>query len=161
MDMIWANSRKQWKTEEPGLLQFLESQSLTQLSERITIRKMTRGSKMLVHRIYINIYMYQFSSSVVSDSLQSHRLQHARLLCSSSTPGACSNSCPSSRWCHPTISSFVVPFFCLQFFPAPRSFPMSQFFASGGQRVGASTSESVLPVNIQDLFPLGLTDLIS
>ena len=159
MDMIWANSRKQWRTEESGLLQFMGLQSRTQHSEW-TIRKMTRGSKMLVHRVYINIHMYQFSHSVKSYSLQPHGLQHARLLCLSSTPRACSNSCSSSRWCHPTISSSVVPF-CLQFFPASRSLPMSQFFASGGQRVGASTSASVLPVNIQDWFPLGLTDLIS
>ena len=91
-----------------------------------------------------------------------HGLQQVRLPCPSSTPGACSNSCPSSRWCHPTISSSVVPFSsCLQSFPASGSFPMSQFFASGGQRTGVSASTSVLPVNIQDWFILGWTSLIS
>ena len=101
----------------------------------------------------------QFSHSVVSSSLWSHGLQHARLPCPSPTPGACSNSCPSTRWCHPTISSSAVPFSsCLQCFPTPGSFPMSQFFTSDGQSVGASAS--VLPMNIQEWFPLGWTDLI-
>ena len=82
----------------------------------------------------------QCSCSVVSNSLQSHRLQHARLPCPSPTPGACPNSCPSSRWCHPSISSSVVPFSsCLQCFPASESFPMSQLFALGGQSTGASS----------------------
>ena len=104
----------------------------------------------------------QYSLSVVSDSLQPHGLQHARLPCLLPTPGACSNSCSSSQWCHPTISSSVVPFSsCLQSFPASRSFSMSQFFASGGQSIGASASASVLPMNVQDWFPLGLTVLIS
>ena len=104
----------------------------------------------------------QFSHSVVSDSLRPQGLQHAILPCPSPTPGAYSNSCPSSWWCHPTISSSVIPFSsCLQSFPAPGPFPMSQFFLLGGQRIGVSASASVLPMNIQDLFPLGLTDLIS
>ena len=104
----------------------------------------------------------QFSRSVVSNSLQPHGLQHARLPCPSPTPGACSNSCPSSRWCHPTISSSVVPFSsCLQMFLASGSFPMSLFFASDGQSIGVSASASVLPMNIQDWFPSGLTGLIS
>ena len=99
-----------------------------------------------------------FSISVVSESLWPHGLQHARLLCPSPTPRACSNSCPSSQWCHPAISSSVVPFFsCLQFFPGSRSFPMSPFFASGGQSIATSASASVLPMSIQDWFPLGLT----
>ena len=98
----------------------------------------------------------------MSDSLQPHGLQHTRLPCPSPTPGACSNSCSLSRWCHPTISSSVVPFsFHLQSFPVSGSFPMGQFFASGGQRIGVSASASVLPINIQDWFPLGLTGLIS
>ena len=85
-----------------------------------------------------------------------------QLLCPSPAPGACSNSWPSSRWCHPTISSSVIPFSsCLQSFPASGSFPMSQFFASGGQSIGVSASASVLPINIQNRFPLGLTGLIS
>ena len=104
----------------------------------------------------------QFSCSVVSDSLWPHGLQHAKLSCPSPTPGACSNSCPLSQWCNPTISSSVIPFSsCFQSFPAPGSFPMSQFFASGGQSIGASASASVLPMNIQDWFPLGWTGWIS
>ena len=103
----------------------------------------------------------QFSCSVVSDSLGPYGLQHAKLLCPSPTPGACSNSCPSSWWCHPTIASSVISFSHLQSFPASGSFPMSQLFASGGQSIGVSASASVFPMNIQDWFPLGLTDLIS
>ena len=101
------------------------------------------------------------SSVAQSNSLWPHGLQHARFPCPSSTPRACSNLCPSSRWCHPTISSFVVPFSCLQSFPASGSFPTTQFFTSGGQSIGVSASASVLPMNIQDWFPLGLTSLIS
>ena len=104
----------------------------------------------------------QFSHSVTSDSLQPHGLQHARLPCSSPTPGACSNSCPLCWWCHPTILSSVVPFSsCLQSFPASKYFPMNQFFTSGGQSIGVSASASVLPVNIQDWFLLRWTGLIS
>ena len=98
----------------------------------------------------------------MSDSLQLHGLQHSRLPCPSPTPGACSNSCLLSLWCHPTISSSVVPFSsCLQSFPASGSFQMSQFFIWGSQRIGASASASVLAMNIQYLFPLGWTGLIS
>ena len=104
----------------------------------------------------------QFSHSVESDSLWPHGLQHARLLCLSPTPGACSNLCPLCRWCYPTILSLIIPFSsCLQSFPASGSFQMSQFFTSGGQSMGISDSASVLPMNIQDWFPLGLTGLIS
>ena len=104
----------------------------------------------------------QFSHSVVSDSSQRHGLQHARPPCPSPTPGACSNSCPSSRWCHPTISSSVILFpSCLLSFPESGSFPRRQFFTSGGQNIRASASASVPPMNIQDWFPSGLTDLIS
>jgi len=104
----------------------------------------------------------QFSQSVTSDSLQPHALQLARLPCPSPTPGAYSNSGPLSRWCHPTISSSVIPFSpCLQSFPASGPFPMSQLFTSGGQSIAASVSASVLPMNVQDWFPLGLTGLIS
>ena len=100
----------------------------------------------------------QFRHLVVSNCLHPHGLQHTRLPCPSPTPGVYSNSCPSSRWYHPDISSFVVPFSsCLQSFPASESFPMSQFFTSDGQSIGASASASVLPMNIQDRFPLGLT----
>ena len=98
----------------------------------------------------------QFSRSVVSDSLQPHGLQHTRLPCSSPTPGVYSNSCPLSQWCHPTISSSVVPFSsCPQSFPVSESFQMSQLFGWGGQSIGVSASASVLPMNIQDWFPLG------
>ena len=104
----------------------------------------------------------QFSRSVMSDSLQPHELQHARHFCPSPTPGACPNSCLSSRWCHPTISSSVVPFSsCPQSFPASGSFQMSQLFASGSQSIGASASASVLPMNTQDWSPLGWTGWIS
>ena len=105
-----------------------------------------------------------FSSvqSVISDSLPPHGLQHTRLPCPSPTPGAYANSCLLSWWCHPTISSSVIPFSsCLQFFPASGSFPISQFFASGGQSIGVSASASVLPMNIKDWFPLVWTGWIS
>ena len=106
--------------------------------------------------------LVQFSGSVVFDSLRPHGLQHTRPPCPSPTPGVYSNSCPLSRWCHPTISSSVVPFSsCLQSFPVSGSFPISQLLASGGQSIGASASASVLPMNIQDWFPLGWTGLIS
>ena len=104
----------------------------------------------------------QFSRSVVSDSLRPHELQHARPPCPSPTPGVHRNPCPLSRWCHPTISSSVIPFFsCPQSFPAPGSFLIDQLFASGGQSTGVSASTSVLPMNTQDWPPLGWTGWIS
>ena len=104
----------------------------------------------------------QFSRSVVSDSLQSHELQHTRHPCPSQTTGVYSNSCPSSRWCHPDISSSVIPFFsCPQSLPASGSFPMSQYFTWGGQSIGVSASASILPMNTQDWSPLGWTGWIS
>ena len=105
----------------------------------------------------------QFSSVTQSwPTLWPHGLQHARPPCPSATPGVYSNSCPLSRWCHPTISPSVVPFSsCTQFFPASGSFPMSQFFTSGGQSIGVSASTSILPKNTQDWFPLGGTGWIS
>ena len=112
-------------------------------------------------------YVYQFSSvqfsrSVVSDSLWPHELQHTRPPCSSPTPGVHSDSRPSSRWCHPAISSSVVPFSsCPQSLPASGSFPMSQLFTGGGQSIGVSASASVLPMNTQDWSPLGGTGWIS
>ena len=109
-----------------------------------------------------SLLLLLFRLSVMSDSLRPRGLQHARLLCPSPLPGACSNSCPLSWWCHPTISSSVVPFsFCLQSFPASGSFPMSQFFSSGGQSTGVSASTSVPPMNTQDWSPLGWTGWIS
>ena len=104
----------------------------------------------------------QFSSSVVSDSLQPRELQHARPSCPSPTPGVYPNSYPLSWWCHLTISSSVVPFSsCLQSFPASGSFQMSQLFTSGGQNIGVSALTSVLPMNTQDWLPFGWTGWIS
>ena len=103
-----------------------------------------------------------FSHSFMSGSLPPHGLQNARLSYPSLTPGGCSDSCPSSQWCHPTISSSVIPFSsCLQSFPTSGSFPMGQLFASGGQSIGISALATVLPTNIQDWFPLELTGWIS
>ena len=103
-----------------------------------------------------------FSLSVVSNSLRPHESQHTRPPCPSPTPGVHPNSCSLIQWCHPTISSFVVPFSSrLQSFPASGSFQMSQFFAWGGQSIGVSAPASVLPMNIQDWFPLGWTGWIS
>ena len=109
------------------------------------------------------VLLFSYSVQLLSHvSLWPHGLQHTWPPCPSPTPRACSNSCLLSQWCHPTISSSVIPFSsCLQFFPVSRSFPVSQFFISGGQSIGVSASASVLPMNIQDLFPLGLTDLTS
>ena len=102
----------------------------------------------------------QFSCLVVSDSV-THGLQHTRLSCPSPTPGAYLNSCPLTRWCHPAISSSVIPFSCLQSFPASGCFPKSQFFTLGGQSIAVSASASVLPMNSQDWFPLGWSGWIS
>ena len=111
----------------------------------------------LVFRVHI-----QFSHSVVSDSLVPHGLQHARPSCLSPTPRVHLNPCPLSQWCHPIISSSVIPFSsCPQSFPESGSFPVSQLFASGGQRIGVSMSTSVLPRNTQDWSPLGWTGWIS
>ena len=104
----------------------------------------------------------QFSRSVMSDSLRSHESKHSRPPCPSPTPGVYSNSCPLSWWCHPTVSSSVIPFSsCLQSFPASGSFQMSQFFTSDAESIGVSALASVLPMNIQDRFPLGWTGWIS
>ena len=110
----------------------------------------------------VSLSSVQFSRSVTSDSLRTHESQHARSLCPSPTPIVYSNSCPSSQWCHPAISSSVVPFSsCPQSLRASRSFPMSQLFAWGGQSIGVSASASVLPMNTQDWSPLGWTGWIS
>ena len=109
-----------------------------------------------------NTRSVQLSHSVMSNSLRPHGRQHARLLCPSPVPGACSNSRPSSQWCHPTILSSIVSLSShLQSFPASGSFQMSQFFSSSDQSTGVSASASVLPMNIQDWFPLRLTRLLS
>ena len=119
-----------------------------------------------IHRMGIHIYKWfgsvLFSLSVVSHSLWPHELQHARTPCPWPTPGIHPNSYTSSQWCHPTISSSVIPFTsCLQSFSASGSFQMSQLFASGGQSIGVSASTSVLPMNTQDYSPLGWTGWIS
>ena len=101
---------------------------------------------------YLRLILLLFTHLVVSNSLRPHGLQHTRLPCPSPSSGACSNSCPVSWWCHPTISSSVTPFFCLQSFPTSGSFPLSQLFKWGGQSYGASASASVFPINIQDGF---------
>ena len=108
------------------------------------------------------LHLVHFNCSVVSGSLWPHGLQHTRLPCPSPTPRTYSNSCPSSQWCHPTISSSVIPFSShLQSFPVSGSFSMSQFLTSGGQSIGVSASASVLPMNIKDWYPLGWTGWIS
>ena len=111
---------------------------------------------------FVSMVLVQFSCSVMSDSLWAHKLQFARPPCPSPTPKVYSNTCPLSWWCHPTISSSVVTLSsCLQSFPASGPLPMSQFFASGSQSIGVSASASVLPMHIQDWFPLGWTGWIS
>ena len=121
------------------------------------------GSVCPHHKCPVNCsLLFSWVHSVMSDSLRPHGLQHTRLPCPSPTPGACSNSCPLNQWCHPAISSSVVPFSsCPQSFRASGSFPISHFFTSDGQSIGASASASVLPMNIQDWFPLGWTGWIS
>ena len=137
------------------------------LSQHNSVLVLVKSPKLL--RLCLVYYFWecrelynQFSRSVVSDSLPPHGLQHARPPCPSPTPRVYSDSCPLSQWCHPTISSSVIPFSsCLQSFPASGSFPVSQFFTSVGQSMGASSSTSVLPMNVQDWFPLGWTGWIS
>ena len=117
--------------------------------------------------LYVYIYIswdlsVQFNHSVMPISLEPHELQHARPPCLSPTPGVYSNSCPLSQWCHPTISSSIIPISSsFQFFPASGFFPMSQFFASGSQRIGVSALASVLPMNTQDWSPSEWTGWIS
>ena len=133
---------------------------LFNMPSRLVIAFLQRSKHLLTS--WLQSPSVQFSHSVLSDSLWPHGLQHARPSCTSPTPGVFSNSCPLSRWCCPTISSSVLPFTSLlQSFPASGSFQMSQFLPSGGQSIGVSASASVLPVNIQDWFPLGWTGWIS
>ena len=126
------------------------------LDFKINIIKMA----ILLKAIY-RFNLLLFSCSVVSDSLRPHGLQHTRLACPSLSPRVYSNSCPLDWWCHPTISSSVIPFSCLVSFPASGSFPMNWLFTSGGQSTGTSVSASVLPMNFQGWCFLGLTGLIS
>ena len=133
---------------------------LTKLQEIKAILYKTMGFPSWVSQVALS--SVQFSYSVMSDSLWPHGLQHARLPYPSPTLRAYSNSCPLSQWCHPNISSSVLPISsCLESFLASGFFPMSQFFTSGGQSTEASASASVLPMNIQEWFPLGWTGWIS
>ena len=141
---------------------------LTKIGEKnqyLYIKECIKYRTLLRISFYLKVFIVcsvQFSHSELSDSLWPHELQQARLSCPSPAPRACSNLCPLSWWCHPTISSSVIPFSaCLQSFPASHSFPMSHRFASGGQNFGASALAIVLPINIQDWFPLELTCSIS
>ena len=120
-------------------------------------------TNIIIHmQAFINNVSVQLSCSVMFEFLQPHGLKPSRLSCPSPTPGACTSSCPLSQWCHPTISYIVIPFSSfLQSFPASGSFLMSQLFTSSGQSIGTSVWASVLPVNIHNWFPLGLTFLIS
>ena len=118
--------------------------------------------KLFIPQASVSFSSVQFSCSVMSDSLQPHEPQHTKPPCPSPTPGAHPNSCPLSQWCHPVISSSVIPFSsCLQSFPALGSFQMRQLFASGGQSTGVSASASVLPMNTQVWSPSGWTGWIS
>ena len=137
---------------------FKQGSSLESHLERWKKKKKTIPGHLYSSKNSKIILMSLLSYWVVSGSLQSHELKHARLPCPSPSSQACSDLCPLSQWCHPTISSSVVPFSsCLQSCPASGSFQMSQFFASGGQSAGVSASASVLPMNIQDWFPLWCT----
>ena len=137
-------------TEEPGELQSMGSQ------------RVRHNWACMHHHQYLLLLLLLFCHWVMSNSLWPHGLQNARLPCPSPPPGVCSDLCLLSRQCYLTISSSVAHFFsCLQSFPASGSFSMSHLFTSGGQSIGASASTSVLPMNIQDWFPLGLTYLIS
>ena len=120
------------------------------------------SSSVFLLKLYFFTIVLLFNGSVISDSLWPHGLQNTRLLCPSLSSRICSNSCPLNQWCHPTISSSVIPFSsCPQSFTGWRFFAMSWLFASGGQSIGASASSSVLAMNIQGSFPLGFAGLIS
>ena len=139
-----------------------ESQIGIQISRNINLRYADDTTLMAESEEELRTSSVQFSCSVVSGSLRLHGPQHPRPPCPSPTPGVYTNSCPLSQWCHPTISSSVIHFSsCLQSFPASGSFQMSQLFTSGGQSFGVSALVSVLPMNIQDWLPLGLTGWIS
>ena len=149
MEDLWARS-------------FQKVKSLQESRKASQRWNMDRWRKIRQTKNLRNLSSVQFSHSAVSNSLQPHGLQHARLPCPSPTPGVYSNSCPLHCWRHPTISCSVVPFSShLQSLPASRSFQMSQFFTSGGQRIGVWASASVFSRNIQDWFLLGLTGWIS
>ena len=148
----WASDRDSGLTLLPSACSFTSCRSTPRLSQTSMEVKIFRN---LQRKICCSV-----THSCLT--LLPHRLQHTRLPCPSPSPGVCSNSCPLNQWCHPTISSSVTPFSSYpQSFPASGSFPVSQLFTSGGQSIGAAALTSVLPMNIQDWFPLGLTGLIS
>ena len=158
LSQLWeiVKDREAWCAVVHGV-----TKSRTWLSDRTTIIVeyiivdlfLLCSTDLLIYLSFLFPCSVQFSCSVVSDSLRPHGVQHTRLPGASPSPRVCSNSCPLSWWCHPTISSSVVPFSsCLQSFPASESFPMSQFFVPGGQSIGVSVSTSVLSMNIQDCF---------
>ena len=154
INLRWWNSsraisnRKWWCCESAArnMSANLENSAMATGLEKVSFHSNPR-ERQCQRMLKLQHSSLQFSSSVMSDSLLPHRLPHTRLPCPSRTPGTCSHSCPSSQWCHPIISSSVVPFSsCLQFFPATGSFPKSQFFPSGGQSIGVSASASLPPM---------------
>ena len=154
---IKGRRRRGWQRMSQNLYINVHS-SIIHNSQKVEITQTSINWWTDRHCLSIMEYSVQFSRSVMSASLQPHEPQHARPPCPSPTPRVHPKPCPSSQWCHPTISSSVIPFSsCLQYFPASGSFRMSWLFASGGQSVGVSVSISVLPMNIQDWFPLGWT----
>ena len=160
LHLVFPTSIAEDSNQSISILSWKESQT----SDSPVITTWSGSARITSHpaSAFRPISSVQFSWWVVSDSLRPHGPQHARLPCPSPTPGAYSNSCPSNQWFHPTISSSVILFSShLQSFPASGSFPMNQFFTSGGQSIGVSVSAWVLPVNIQDWFPLGWTGWIS
>ena len=166
METTWKSTAEITRVQWCSIFVDRDSQKLEKILSVVGCRRISQGFVGACHwqlwcwELKLAFSSVSYSHSGVSDSLRPYGLQHTRLPCPSPTPRACSNSCPSIRWRHPTISCSVVPFSsCFQSFPASGSFLMSQFFASGGQSIRASAS--VLPMNIQDWFPLGLTGLIS
>ena len=165
-------SRNRYKSRKRGTFTYDKSINLENYDSVSYYKRIFKVSKFTI-KLWKNYSLFvlvtaskkkisvQFSRSVMSDSLRPHELQHARPPCPSPTAGVHPNPCPLSRWCHPTISSSVIPFSCPQSFPASGSFQMSQLFASCGQNIGVSASTSVLPMNAQDWSPLGWTGWIS
>ena len=171
MELTWfghhsslANSGTRWRLQKTLCLScpvFFKYLNLSAKSSGPPLPSDFLAAALLVD--FTSFSTVQFSSAAQSyPTLQPHGLQHTRPPCASPAPGVYSNSCPLSQWCHPTISSSVICFSShLQSFPASGSFPMTQFFISGSQSIGISASASVLPMNIQDWFPLGWTGWIS
>ena len=158
--LVWNEKSTLLQNVNQHSASFTEKSSCKKEWREINI--MLRTGKNRLHKMVVQFSSVQFSHSVVSDCLQPHEPQHARPPCPSPAPGVYPNSCPLSQWCHPTISSSVIPFSsCPQSFPASGSFQMSQLFASGAQSIRVSASTSVLPMNTQDWSPLGWTGWIS